>query len=454
MATPTAREQYIVELINRARSDPAAEAARQGIGLNDDLAPGTITTTAKQPVAISPLLVDSANAHSLSMILEDYFSHTGSDGSTPSERIFRAGWEHENLGYSTGENLSFFGSTDTSIANALETLDAQHKGLIESESHREIIMTDRFTEIGVGQQIGEFQGSTVSMITENFADAGRTYLTGVAIDDGDGDDFYDVGEGLEDIQVTATGSTGTFTTTTWSSGGYTLELDAGTYNVTFSGGAFGAGYDAGSITVANQNVKVDANLDEIITSTSTITVAELATGDPAEIFAQLRDYDGNDLGTPEGWKKLGEVDIQNDGDKELIYVNSALGRWATLGPDTNDTIHFDDHGLGGETRVVGVYLDPLVESGLTTRGGPHDSAQRFANDLRIDNLQLLGEGDYDSDGLQQVYFRTVDGTAYLHALMHADGNIQYANYQSQQQMIDYLEGNGFGASTYGDWLVA
>ena len=47
-------------------------------------------------------------------------------------------------------------------------------------------------------------------------------------------------------------------------------------------------------------------------------------------------------------------------------------------------------------------------------------------------------GDYDGDGFQEVYWKTNDGTAYLRALMHADGNIQYANYQSEAQMRDYL----------------
>ena len=61
--------------------------------------------------------------------------------------------------------------------------------------------------------------------------------------------------------------------------------------------------------------------------------------------------------------------------------------------------------------------------------------------------------DYDSDGFQEMYFRTVDGTAYLRALMHADGNIQYANYQSEQQMIDYLTSQGYDENTWGDWIV-
>ena len=37
---------------------------------------------------------------------------------------------------------------------------------------------------------------------------------------------------------------------------------------------------------------------------------------------------------------------------------------------------------------------------------------------------------------------TNDGTAYLRALMHDDGNIRYANYQSKEQMNEYLTAQG------------
>ena len=51
-------------------------------------------------------------------------------------------------------------------------------------------------------------------------------------------------------------------------------------------------------------------------------------------------------------------------------------------------------------------------------------------------------GDHDGDRFQEVCWKTNDGTAYLRALMHADGNIQYANYQSEAQMTEYLTDNG------------
>ena len=55
----------------------------------------------------------------------------------------------------------------------------------------------------------------------------------------------------------------------------------------------------------------------------------------------------------------------------------------------------------------------------------------------------LNFNDYDGDGFQEVYWKTNDGTSYLRALMHADGNIQYANYQSEEQMSDYLTSKGY-----------
>ena len=38
--------------------------------------------------------------------------------------------------------------------------------------------------------------------------------------------------------------------------------------------------------------------------------------------------------------------------------------------------------------------------------------------------------------------KTNDGTAYLRALMHDDGNIRYANYQNESQMNEYLTAQG------------
>ena len=71
---------------------------------------------------------------------------------------------------------------------------------------------------------------------------------------------------------------------------------------------------------------------------------------------------------------------------------------------------------------------------------------RFQTDLENDNLTAKHSGDYDSDGVHEVYWKTNDGDVYLRSLMHADGNIRYANYQSESQMKEYLTTNGDGSA--------
>ena len=74
-----------------------------------------------------------------------------------------------------------------------------------------------------------------------------------------------------------------------------------------------------------------------------------------------------------------------------------------------------------------------------------NSQVRFQTDLENDNLSAKHAGDYDSDGVHEVYWKTNDGDVYLRSLMHADGNIRYANYQSEAQMSVYLTNNGYAS---------
>ena len=183
------------------------------------------------------------------------------------------------------------------------------------------------------------------------------------------------------------------------------------------------------------------------------TTVNFQTDNPATYMAAIRDFDGNNLGSAAGWVKIGPADINGDGDTDQVFANRTIGRFAEVGTAADGKVYFSDFGWAGETRVVGIYVDPLVQSGQVTAGGPNDSQRRFQNDLTIGNIKgVLGAGDYDRNGLQEVYFSLTDGSAFLHAYMHADGNIQYANYQSQQQVIDFLVQNNWAASTYAGWF--
>jgi len=174
---------------------------------------------------------------------------------------------------------------------------------------------------------------------------------------------------------------------------------------------------------------------------------------PSTYMGAIRDFDGNDLGGAGSWTLLGTTDVNHSGNISHVYVNSAIGRWAEVGTASDGKVYFDDHGWAGATRVVGIYVDPLVQSGQVSGGSANDSQRRFQNDLQIGNIAgILGSGDYDGDGYQEVYFKLTDGSAYLHALMWDDGNIRYSNYQSAQQVKDYLSAHGVGASTWGSWF--
>ncbi|KEO90558.1 hypothetical protein EH31_10755 [Erythrobacter longus] len=168
----------------------------------------------------------------------------------------------------------------------------------------------------------------------------------------------------------------------------------------------------------------------------------------------IRDFDGNTLGGDGSWLWIGASDINGDGDQDQILVNREIGRFATVGTGPDGLVYFDDFSWAGETRVAGIYIDPLVADGTVEAGGDFDSQRRFQNDLQIENInRVLGADDYDGDGIQEVYFALTDGTAYLRALMHADGNIRYANYQSEEEVREYLTSNGFDAGTFGTWFT-
>jgi hypothetical protein len=178
----------------------------------------------------------------------------------------------------------------------------------------------------------------------------------------------------------------------------------------------------------------------------------------------IKDYDGNLHGRKDDspasiasdYKFQGYLDVNNDDVVEEVYTNRQSGRWVTLHrDDITGEVEYEDHGKGGASRVVGIYLDPLVAEGESNNGflktgelpprrnGEFDSQRRFSDDLKNDNLIAKVSDDYDKDGFQEVYWKTADGTAYLRAIMHADGNIQYANYQSEAQMRSYLTDHGF-----------
>ncbi len=276
MAQPSAVEQAMLEQINRARLDPAAEAARLGIDLNNDLAAGTISASAKSPLAFNTMLETAAALHSQDMLNRDYFDHV-KDGVDPGDRITAAGYNWNSY----GENIAVRGQSQALTASEIiRNATLSHDQLFLSAGHRTNLMSDNFREVGIGIETGQFtfqSGSALNslMTTQNFgASASGRFLTGVAFADADGDGFYDAGEGRSGISV----AVGAATTTTLNAGGYTLaSVGNGELTVTFSGGTLD---DTVNVTVAasSQNAKVDLIGNNTVTSSLSAVLGSGARG--------------------------------------------------------------------------------------------------------------------------------------------------------------------------------
>ncbi|AUX80428.1 CAP domain-containing protein [Sinorhizobium fredii] len=235
----SANEQYLLELIN-------AERAKAGV----------------QPLAFDNDLSEAAEGHSQWMLAADVFSHTGSGGSSSTQRIKAAGYVLQGS-WATGENIAW--ATTRAPTGYQDEVKLLHTNLMNSSGHRANLLNPNFREVGLGVEVGDYGGRSSAFVTENFAKTGSDlFLTGVAFDDRDGDRFYDPGEGLGGITVTAKNSAGQlFKTTTSAAGGYDLALKPGTYTVTFSGANIATSTQ--TATIGTKNVKKDL-IDPAMTS--------------------------------------------------------------------------------------------------------------------------------------------------------------------------------------------
>lgn len=86
------------------------------------------------PLSLEPRLCDIARAHAADMVAHRFFGHASSDGSTPFQRMRRAGYRY----HAAGENLAF----DVDERSA-------HRMLWRSNSHRANMLEPQFGRVGI-----------------------------------------------------------------------------------------------------------------------------------------------------------------------------------------------------------------------------------------------------------------------------------------------------------------
>lgn len=387
MATFTIYEQLLLELMNRARLDPAGEAARLGIDLNAGLAPGTISVATKPALAPNNAVATAARNHSQHMINVDKFNHADIGDGTPTSRMTGAGYALTGS-WMTGENIAWTGTTGTADVNAFTLQIADN--LFRSAGHRVNTLNAAFREAGTGVVEGAFKSGLTTynsvMATENFGLSGtKVFVSGVAISDRDGDNFYDAGEARANVSVSVT-TAGTLDgrDTTEASGGYSVATATGTHVVTFSGGGLPSSVSAvvyGGIT----NVKVDlSNTNEILSSATTV----LGTG--AKDLVLLGAVVANGYGNA-----LNNVIL---GSKAANILSGAAGHDTLYGGAGNDTL------IGGSGRDVmngGAGADNFdfnVSSETTTVATTRDVITDFTHNATLALSDRIDLATIDANG--------------------------------------------------------
>ena len=229
---PTAEETLILELMNRFRADPKAEAEYivKTFGKGDRVFGAEAKMFLDETSALKPMpplvfnlqLLDAARKHSFYMV-HNGLGHVeeagkrGFTGASPGDRTKAAGYPG-----GAAEN-AFAGSSGPLNSHVRFIVDdgpGGPGGMQPGRGHR-MNMIGNHREVGPG---GVPNGGGLS-VTHNLGSRGGNRLAGgVVYVDLNGNGFYDLGEGKSNVTVSAADGSHV---ATWQSGAYSLELKSG-----------------------------------------------------------------------------------------------------------------------------------------------------------------------------------------------------------------------------------
>lgn len=118
------------------------------------------------PLQLEITLNLAAEDHSTWMIATDTFSHTGVNSSNPGHRIEAAGFD-VSQGYLWAENIA--ARTLAGPSGYADEIAGLHLQLMNSDGHRANILNPNFDFVGIGFEVGEYQGRTWAFVTQKFA---------------------------------------------------------------------------------------------------------------------------------------------------------------------------------------------------------------------------------------------------------------------------------------------
>jgi uncharacterized protein YkwD len=386
------QEEYALELLNRMRTNPQAELPLL-LNSNDPdvnnalsffnvdrqlLAQQWSTLTPVPPLAWSDTLAGTALAHSQLMRQDDQQSHQLPGEPDLGHRLLNAGYNY----FTAGENIFAYATSifDNHAGLAIDW-GGTSTGIQNPPAHRENIMDAAFREVGIGLVTG-IQGHQTGplLITEDFGtrfNPGNPFLVGAVFADANGDGFYSQGEGVAGVNVSVSGTGGTFTTTTSAAGGYQLQLPAGTYTATFSGGGLAAPV-VQPVTVAGVNVLLNVNTSLATTlqfSSATYTASETGgrvtvtvtrTGGSGTFTVRYATSDGSARAGTD-YTATGGTLTFNPGDTSKTFTITILNDGLA---DGNETVNLTLSNATGGAKLGSPSTAVLTITDLPTGGGP------------------------------------------------------------------------------------
>jgi uncharacterized protein YkwD len=454
---PTALEQQMLELVNRARLNPPQEgvilnavntwysvAARaQSPSFFTNLVAQFATYPTVEPLAFNPILIQAARAHSQDMITNNYFSHTNLAGQDPTARAVA-------LGYSggVGENIDGAGaSSEDDILEAHFDFMVDYNNIDTSNplGHRMNTLNSSYAEIGIGV-VGPRTGG---MITQDFGSPTRCYILGVAYTDANASGTYDAGEGLAGITVTPT--SGNWFAVTSTSGGYAIPVDpvqtvSGTVNVPFAvQGSTWASVQPYDTAYRQQQLAAAPNMTVNLTWSGGVLAAPITT---SVTMKQPTLCNYKIIGTDGWYYSMSMVTSQNV-KSDFTPASASIIPPKPSGPLTN--INGDGKpNLVFQNSTGQIYAWFLDGSGnaVNAATGSGISGQGYLYNGGLGDWQLVGIADVNGDGIPDLIFQNSTGQIYAWFLDGSGNAVNGSTGGGLKPGSKYLYAGGLG-----DWRV-
>ncbi len=431
MANPTAREQELLELINRMRIAPSAELALL-LASSDQAIKDALTyfkvdlATLKSqwqklvpaaPLAWSGQLSDSAAAHDQVMIQYDQQSHHV--GAYDANGNLVTAYEPDLAGRLSATGYQFTRGRENIYGYASSIVyaeagfaidwgnDATSVGGIQNPAgHRDTMMATDIREVGISVMDETNPNTKVGplVVTEDFGNRAelnnKAWLLGVAFQDKNQDSWYEAGEGLNDVQVKITGIQGTnfsHTISVADTGGYQDLLDPGQYQVDFLRGGKVVKTQTTSIAAKDPaNIKLDLVLPVIAIGTDPLAATPSTTPDPTTVTTPV----ANPVTTPLSF--LGTTSQTSDPNGKIFNFtvdntqsNAAIDKTKSIAINfTSVSADAAYHNYGGLYRIEDANGTVMDLDGQTYQPGDANYLQAALRRSKItaDGIQLDRSG--------------------------------------------------------------